>query len=922
MAEVRCPMCGKNNPSGAETCQFCEARLVPLAPGSLPGETPTFSTSSGASPDEPDEQSGDWLDDLRADDEEDFSYSEPEESEADSQDWLGRLDVDSEPQTPAEEPLRADLPSEEPQPLEPPVEESPEPPAAVDPPSSAGAPPAEEEDLPEWLKSIEAQPPGEGTESDEATETQEIPGMVFKQGAEAVEEGPDWLKDETQQGDEEPAGEGALESLASDFETIEIPGLATAAAQGSGQEPSFEDETPEDSAAPEAEPAELPDWLSDQAEQPPDAGELPDWLSEGADEAEDQELTIPPPVAAQDPADEQDEQAEPGEIPDWLSAAAPAAAAASAMKDSPAEPPESGEAGEEPPAAEPGDLPDWLSEEEPEVLSAAEAPGAGEVFAAAGAEEEPPAAEPGDLPDWLSEETPEELPAAEGPGAGEVFAAAEAGEEPPAAEPGDLPDWLSEEAPEETVDAEVLHAAVEPEASVEEEPDIEPGDQPDWLSEEAAAAAVIAAGEAPEEPVADLEAESGELPGWLEEESEEESGEIPDWLKAGAAAAAVGAAAKALGGDDDSDQPQDEDQPAAEETELPEWLQEEQDRGTWEVEAEVPPSEEPEEIPDWVHASEAEAELPAGALDAATPELEGEEWLAAIEGQPEADLPLSLEDEDVPDWLKSLQNAQQEAGEGAAVQDLEGLQAVDDPGEIEEGDIPDWLEELSFAVPAVAVEAGGDEDFMPVDEQVEGQEELPEQVVEGEEVETILPGVLQDAFDDSEDMDISPEDVAEDDELEPADLPGWLKAMRPVEAVAAVSPFIEEGEPGQSVEGAGPLAGLQGVLPAETDYSQAGSSAMVSTRVDVTKNQYDHVALLRGIVKEEAEPALHEDKRPFIQPGHVLRWIIALALIAFLALPAPVSRILASARARMASISSRALRPSARRRIRARTRST
>jgi hypothetical protein len=45
------------------------------------------------------------------------------------------------------------------------------------------------------------------------------------------------------------------------------------------------------------------------------------------------------------------------------------------------------------------------------------------------------------------------------------------------------------------------------------------------------------------------------------------------------------------------------------------------------------------------------------------------------------------------------------------------------------------------------------------------------------------------------------------------------------------------------------------------------------------------VALLKAIVDEEVEPRQGVEKRVLIQPGHILRWVIAAALIAFLVLP-------------------------------------
>ena len=42
MAEVRCPMCGKNNPADLEVCQYCQARVKAAAYFSLRSRFPTF----------------------------------------------------------------------------------------------------------------------------------------------------------------------------------------------------------------------------------------------------------------------------------------------------------------------------------------------------------------------------------------------------------------------------------------------------------------------------------------------------------------------------------------------------------------------------------------------------------------------------------------------------------------------------------------------------------------------------------------------------------------------------------------------------------------------------------------------------------------------------------------------------------------
>ena len=49
----------------------------------------------------------------------------------------------------------------------------------------------------------------------------------------------------------------------------------------------------------------------------------------------------------------------------------------------------------------------------------------------------------------------------------------------------------------------------------------------------------------------------------------------------------------------------------------------------------------------------------------------------------------------------------------------------------------------------------------------------------------------------------------EDETLTPVELPSWVQAMRPVEAVAEATPSVDD----QPTEREGPLAGLRGLIP-------------------------------------------------------------------------------------------------------------
>lgn len=71
MDTVRCPMCSKQNPSEAEECEFCGARLKPLIIRQEPGQPPLKQTPpptpSQPPPDRKQRQETDWLSRIRSD---------------------------------------------------------------------------------------------------------------------------------------------------------------------------------------------------------------------------------------------------------------------------------------------------------------------------------------------------------------------------------------------------------------------------------------------------------------------------------------------------------------------------------------------------------------------------------------------------------------------------------------------------------------------------------------------------------------------------------------------------------------------------------------------------------------------------------------------------------------------------------------
>ena len=115
-----------------------------------------------------------------------------------------------------------------------------------------------------------------------------------------------------------------------------------------------------------------------------------------------------------------------------------------------------------------------------------------------------------------------------------------------------------------------------------------------------------------------------------------------------------------------------------------------------------------------------------------------------------------------------------------------------------------------------------------------------------------------------------PPPSAGEESLAPVELPAWVQAMRPVEAL------ISEATPGaedQPEEKQGPLAGLRGVIPGVSIGPSAKPRA-VSLKLQVTPEQQASAGLLEQILATETTPRPLVDA-PFVAAQHLLRWALA-----------------------------------------------
>ncbi len=91
----------------------------------------------------------------------------------------------------------------------------------------------------------------------------------------------------------------------------------------------------------------------------------------------------------------------------------------------------------------------------------------------------------------------------------------------------------------------------------------------------------------------------------------------------------------------------------------------------------------------------------------------------------------------------------------------------------------------------------------------------------------------------------SPIEPNDTNAISQANLPEWLKAIRPIEVV---TPDVSRIKPSKRVEQAGPLAGLTGVLSTENISNLYASSKTADLNIEITEKQKMHAALLEEII--------------------------------------------------------------------------
>ena len=484
-----------------------------------------------------------------------------------------------------------------------------------------------------------------------------------------------------------------------------------------------------------------------------------------------------------------------------------------------------------------------------------------------------------ELPAWLQgvDETPKEgegTPPA-GLGAEESPFVTDSEEAVSPASEGELPDWLASLG-EEEAEPTPQEGAEQPAAE----------SATDWLSslgEETAEAAsqqdTGSQAESATDWLASLGEESTESVQEPETPQPAAEDEVPDW------------ATSAL--------PEDEAQPVGESEELPDWLSSLDSEETSQEEGEAAPTAEStetaqpgteDEVPDWVSSlggtgsekdSQQTNEESAAVSDVPDWASQTVEENGEIAAQEE---PQPAVEGELPDWLSSLGDEETPQEEDELAPPAESIESAQP---VAEDEMPDWLSSISEGATETEqavepVEAPVPTPAEPVDE---SEQAIPFVDDEGEPISTEdmesifsmdMPDWLSGSDEAAEEAVAPSAEGVPGGDLETAELPSWVQAMRPVESVISET----EGGPAeeQPIEERGPLAGLRGVLPAVPGVGPSSTPKAYSIKLEASAEQQANATMLEQMLAEEEHPK-PVSAQQMVLTQRILRWVIAVLLL-------------------------------------------
>jgi hypothetical protein len=120
------------------------------------------------------------------------------------------------------------------------------------------------------------------------------------------------------------------------------------------------------------------------------------------------------------------------------------------------------------------------------------------------------------------------------------------------------------------------------------------------------------------------------------------------------------------------------------------------------------------------------------------------------------------------------------------------------------------------------------------------------------------------------------------EQLAQAELPEWVKEMRPLESILPGE--VGQAEVDQRVEKSGPLAGMRGVLPVEDMAARYRKPPTYSVKLRVTEKQRTQASLLESILTQESQSLLIPPERSRAT-GLLVRILLAVLVLVGLAFP-------------------------------------
>ena len=329
------------------------------------------------------------------------------------------------------------------------------------------------------------------------------------------------------------------------------------------------------------------------------------------------------------------------------------------------------------------------------------------------------------------------------------------------------------------------------------------------------------------------------------------------------------------------------------------------------LEENKPSASQGEDVPDWLNqfkgkGIDSEPSTGRGKGTAAGSDIP--DWLSSFESTPAT--PEAANQESIPEWLSDPEsNSDPEFGAPAPM-----FKSELPPSSAARDETSTWLSQFQADVNAAEEQEAKKEQFELAPQSQEkgkGTESLPDWLSGIEFTSTPSngtpalitnnEGTAPDEKDDSafsmeipdwlsklkpeQDPEFIPEGDAETsipEDLEIAELPSWVQAMRPVESVVAEAKVTQQ-EYAKVTEKSGPLAGLRGVLPAGPGLGPLRKPPAYSNILQVTDGQQRYAAAFEKLVFSETQPLTA--KRTQLASNRLWRWLISGLLILAVGLP-------------------------------------